>query len=150
TTYFIVMDADGQHPPRIVSSIFSKLASGYDIVIASRETVEPEWPLLRRGISHLGSILGKVSLAVRGVSVWQHDILSGFFGVRTEFWQEMVEKASGSHFRRAGYKCLFDFLKLIGRDTNIAAVPYIFATRKADSSKICWRICAEYIRAILS
>lgn len=148
TPYFLVMDADGQHPVEGVAKIASGLESGLDLVVASRTSIEDEWSRGRRVISLLGTALGKMTLWLRGKSWPRYDVLSGYFGCRTTYWRQVVERAESKRvFEPQGYKVLFDFLKQLPRGAAVGQVGYHFHTRQADVSKIHWRVYWHFIRA---
>jgi len=108
TGYFVVMDADGQHPYEKVQDIVNVLRLGGGLVIASRVEVEKKWPFLRKSLSYFGTLLGKTSLLLRGKNYLSYDILGGFFGCELNSWNECIPDRSGKkHFRPKGYKVLF-------------------------------------------
>jgi len=148
TRYFVVMDADGQHPYEKVQDIVNMLRLAGGLVIASRVEVEKKWPFSRKVISCLGSVLGKISLLARGKNFLNCDILGGFFGCELNSWNECIPDRSGrKRFRPKGYKVLFDFLKLTPNDLKIEEAYYKFATRRAEISKINPKIYLEFIKS---
>lgn len=78
TKYFVVMDADSQHPPEKIEEIVNVLRLGNKLVIASRVGIDA-WPLSRRVISYIGGLIGKGSLLLKGKNYVPYDILGGFF-----------------------------------------------------------------------
>ena len=148
TKYFVVMDADGQHPPGKVRDVVNLLRTGNRLVVASRVEVEEEWSFSRRVISFVGTLVGKISLLSRGKKYLVYDVLGGFFGCHTKFWKKSISyKTKLKHFRLRGYKILFDFLKSAPSKMAIEEVYYKFETRKAEVSKINFKIFLEYIRS---
>lgn len=149
TEYFVVMDADWQHPPEKIKDIVIILRSGKKLIIASRAEVEEGWGLVRRLISYAGTIIGKISLLLRGKNYLRYDILGGFFGCDTFFWNECVSASKRDSFMLRGYKILFDFLKCAPSRVDVGDVRYKFQTRKSESSKISLKIYFEYLKSCL-
>lgn len=150
TEYFVVIDADGQHPPEKIKDVVNMLRLENDLIIASRAEVESEWSLLRKAISGSGTLIGKISLLLRGKKYPSYDILSGFFGGRLKSWKQTVaDKLVRNRFRSKGYKVLFDFLKQVPDNLRIKEVYYRFETRKAEISKINLRVYLEYIKSCI-
>lgn len=151
TKYFIVMDADGQHPWQAVGDLINHLRLGDKLVISSRIKVAGEWPLGRKIVSYLGTALGKLSLLMKNKVYLSYDILSGFFGAETIFWKEIAfHKDNISKFRLKGYKVLFDFLKIMSGDVRFGEVYYEFNARKKASSKLNSKVYLEYLKSALT
>lgn len=149
TKYFIVMDADNQHPWETVKEIVDGLKKGSKLVTASRKKVEGYWSISRKSASYLGNFLGKLSLLIRGKMYLGYDILTGFFGAETTFWKEIVfDKNKRANFRPKGYKVLFDFLKIVPNKVSVKNVHYIFGARKKGSSKINISVYIEFMKAV--
>jgi len=149
--YFIVMDADSQHPWEVVKEIVDNLEQGAKLVIASRKKVEGRWSIFRKSLSYLGNILGKVSLLARGKRYITYDVLTGFFGIETAFWKRLVfEQNNFVHFRLKGYKVLFDFLKVAPNKILVKNVSYVFNSRRTGFSKLNRKIYIEFLRALFS
>ena len=149
--YFMVMDADTQHPWEAVKEITDNLKQGIKLIIASRKKVIGRWPISRKSISYLGNILGKISLLIRGKRYIGYDMLTGFFGVETNFWKRIVFAENNFiHFRLKGYKIIFDFLKVIPHKTPVKNIYYIFNTRRRGSSKLNKKIYIEFLKALFS
>ena len=148
TEYFVVMDADGQHPYEKVEDIVNMLRLGDGLVIASRVEVEDKWPLLRKILSYCGTLLGKTSLLLRGKNYLSYDVLGGFFGCDLKSWKQAVVNDNAKKcFRPKGYKVLFDFLKLLPDSLKIEEVYYKFATRRAEVSKINLKVYMEFVKS---
>jgi len=149
TKYFIVMDADNQHPWERVRDIMDGLAEGSRLVAASRKIVEGRWPVLRKSISYLGNFLGRFSLLIRGKKYFSYDVLTGFFGADTSFWKEWVFDKNGLvDFRPKGYKIIFDFLKASPGNIAVKNIHYVFGERKTGASKLNNRIYMEFLKAV--
>lgn len=150
TKYFVVMDADGQHPHEKIEEIVNILRLDGKFVIASRIEIEEEWSLSRRLISCAGSVLGKIALLLRGKNYLDYDILSGFLGCESMFCQGVLsDKSNSKRFRLKGYKVLFDLLKCAPRGLRVEEVYYRFETRKAEISKINIKVYLEYIKSCI-
>ncbi|MCK4464065.1 MAG: glycosyltransferase, partial [Candidatus Omnitrophica bacterium] len=148
--YFVVMDADGQHPYGKVGDIVNLLRFEGGLVIASRVVVEKKWSFLRKLLSYCGTLLAKSSLILRRKNYLSYDVLGGFFGCDLKSWNECVPDGSvKKHFRLKGYKVLFDFLKLPSTNLKMEEVFYKFATRRANVSKINIKIYLEFLKACL-
>ena len=148
TEYFIVMDADGQHQTKKIEEIINILRLGSSMVIASRAKVQQKWGIIRMALSYLGTMIGKISLSVRGKKYINYDILGGFFGCQTRFWKRsLAHTFRERHFRLRGFKILFDFLKHLPKGVVIEEIYYKFGIRNANVSKINWRVNLEYLKA---
>lgn len=150
TRYFVVMDADGQHPWQKVGELINQLRLGSALVICSRVKVQGKWPLPRKILSYAGTFFGKISLLIRNKTYLSYDILTGFFGAEVDFWNKIVQNnANAGKFRMKGYKVLFDFLKIAPKDTSFTEIYYEFKTRKKASSKINMKVNLEYFKSLL-
>lgn len=133
TRYFVVMDADLQHPYQLVGELYRELAGGSEIAIAVRENVE-EWELYRRIISRSMFFIGYMVLSLRRGET-SRDIFSGFFGMKTARFM-MIYNRNRRRFVGQGYKLLFDLLKCMPRaSVPIAEIPYTFHARRNGRSK---------------
>ena len=52
-----------------------------------------------------------------------------------------------NRFMLKGYKVLFDFLKVAPRELQVEEVYYKFATRRADVSKINFKVYLEFLKS---
>jgi dolichol-phosphate mannosyltransferase len=149
TEYFVVMDADCQHPFARIEEILNYLRLGKLIVVCSRVRVVGHWPLLRKITSYGATFLAKMSLIMRGYHNFSYDVLTGFFGVRTSFWKKQLNlHGEGKSFVLKGYKVLFDFLKIIPEDTEVGEVYYEFLVRTRGSSKMTLSIYWEFLKSV--
>jgi dolichol-phosphate mannosyltransferase len=123
------MDADLQHPPEKVKEIIKKLED-YDVVVGTRKGIPKNWPFTRRLMSKTATLLARLRL-MRSIK----DPLSGFFGVRTDLFKEVISK-KWNKFEGRGYKVLFDLLKYCPKNTSVGVVCYEFGLRRSGSSKI--------------
>jgi 2-polyprenyl-3-methyl-5-hydroxy-6-metoxy-1,4-benzoquinol methylase len=150
TPYFVVMDADGQHPYEKVEDVVNMLRLGGGLVIASRAEVERNWPFFRKAASYIGTSFGKTSLLLRGKKYLSYDVLGGFFGCDVTSWRQTASSSDAKmRFRARGYKVLFDFLKLAPNSLRIEEVYYRFATRRAEVSKLNLKVYVEFLKSCL-
>lgn len=136
--YFIVMDADLQHPPELLPDIYGKLAEGTDIVIPSRFVSggsDGGLGPLRKLVSWTARVIGQVALRrLRRIS----DCTSGFFGVH----RNVVE---GAPLDPIGWKILIEVL-VKGRYRTVHELPYEFLARDAGESKMSLHEQWNYFR----
>lgn len=143
TKYNIVMDADFQHPPEKINAIHNLLKAGNDIVIGVREKIPSKWPLNRKIISLIATLLAKIRLIISGK--YTKDPLSGFFGFKTELVKNIISK---KRFELEGYKILFEILKYSPRKIKIAEFSYTFSTRAQGSSKLKKKQMICFLKAL--
>lgn len=144
TKYFLVIDGDFQHPPEKIKEIAEKLRTGHTIVVGTREKVLCKWPIQRKIISKGATLLGHARLIGRARC---KDIMSGFFGMETDLAKQLYKKHPHK-FEMAGYKILFDFLKIVPRKTKVGEVYYQFGLRKGGSSKIKTKHIILYLKSL--
>ncbi len=140
----IVMDGDMQHPYEKVAEIVEKLQH-CDVVVGTREQVLTDWPIHRRFMSKLAIFLGHCRLFVNGVSC--QDIVSGFFGMHTKLFQDIIAK-NYHKYELKGYKVLFDTLKYLPRGTKVYQLKYDFGLRAEGVSKINLKHVLYYFRSL--
>jgi len=133
TDFMVVIDGDLQHPPEKIPEIVRKLREGFDVVIGKRIKVLGHWAFHRQLMSKTAILMGKLRLLLKGM--WVNDVVSGFFGTRTELFKKVVSE-SENKFEPKGYKVLFDYLKNTKGKIRIGYVDYIFGLRKGGTSKI--------------
>jgi len=126
-----VMDADLQHPPELLSKMYSKVMEGYDLVVASRYgkggAIEG-WSLRRRMLSRGAMILAHMLLpTTRKVE----DVMSGFLMLK----REVIE---GVKLNPIGFKILLEIIAK-GNYNSVAEVPYTFRPRKRGKSSLGFR-----------
>jgi len=133
---FIVMDADGQHPPEHLPELIEKLKE-CDLVIGSRYVegakIE-EWSLYRYIVSRAFTIVAKIFLPpLRNIS----DVNAGFFAVKSD-----VVKRSVYEYDGYGFKILWEVI-IKGRPEKICEIPIVFRNRMAGKSKAGVKIAWE-------
>ena len=134
-----VIDADLQHPPEVTVQLWSEIARGADLAVASRHTEGggvSTWSVLRRVLSRGAQLLGLMLLP--GVLGRVSDPMSGYFMVRRE-------TIGGRRMSPLGYKIL---IEVIGRGKIrwIGEVGYVFRERTEGESKVTWRLYVDYLR----
>ncbi|NHJ00897.1 MAG: glycosyltransferase [Candidatus Heimdallarchaeota archaeon] len=145
TDYFVVLDSDFQHPPEKVIDALKLLNEGFPLVIGYR-TEFKGWSFKRRLISWGATDLGKFALFIRGRNR-PRDIMSGFFGGKTDFVQKILHENPGIIEPR-GYKILFDLLKILPKKDKIGEFPYSFQEREEGKSKIKMKHFLIYFRSL--
>jgi len=143
TRWFVVMDADFQHPPESVGGMYGLLAEGADMAVGRRHD-KTSLSFSRMLASWGANKLARSYLAVMRRPT-ADDTMSGFFGGRTDMCQEVVAK-HGRKFERAGFKVLFDILKFLPRDTVVRELEFEFSTRRAGKSKLSSGVILSILR----
>lgn len=144
TAFVVVMDGDMQHPYEKVGEIVEKLQH-CPVVVGTREQVLSDWPLHRRLMSKIAIFLGHLRLMLSGVDC--QDIVSGFFGMQTQLFKDVIVKKYDRYELR-GYKVLFDTLKYLPRGTKVYQLKYDFGLRAEGVSKINYRHILYYFRSL--
>jgi dolichol-phosphate mannosyltransferase len=145
TPFFVVMDADLQHPVSAVASLVAALRTNHaDIAVGIREKVVGDWPAHRKALSNLGRWMGRWFLRVQGKRC--SDVLSGFFAAKTALVNPLITQ-SYRRFEPKGYKILFDLLRVAPKTARIIEIPYTFNERQRGASKIHWRHLLYYFRS---
>ncbi|OGC06943.1 hypothetical protein A2230_07850 [candidate division WOR-1 bacterium RIFOXYA2_FULL_36_21] len=149
TSFFVVIDADLQHPPEKIDEMVSFLRDeSADVVVGFREKVVGDWPVHRKMLSKFGLFLGSAYLKIRGKKSCR-DVLSGFFAAKASFVKEEIEKYY-NRFELRGYKVLFDLLKFVSKEIKIMEVPYSFNERERGESKIGIKHLFYYFRSFFN
>jgi len=94
TPYFIVMDADFQHPPEKIKEFINKLPN-FDIIIGARSSLPNNWPFYRKFMSIGASSLGKIRLLMSLKTA--NDPVSGFFGGNVILCKEIIQKNNNTY-----------------------------------------------------
>ncbi len=136
----VQMDADLSHPPNKLPELARQcLATGaavgsrYD---GSRMTVE-NWPQSRMLVSRFGSLYAR---AVTGLPV--RDATGGFNGFR----RDVMERIGIDRIRSSGYSFQIELKYRAWRaGFQLREVPFVFAERRAGTSKMSKRIVLEAV-----
>lgn len=135
-----VIDADLQHPPRLLPELLAAVADGNDIAIASRYAAKDGvrgWNPLRVAISR-ASTWATVPLQRKGVRV--KDPMSGYFIVRRD-------AIDGIAFETKGFKLLLEIL-VRARIGSAREVPFHFGRRHAGKSKAGATVAFHYLHLL--
>ncbi|MFZ0631744.1 MAG: polyprenol monophosphomannose synthase [Acidobacteriaceae bacterium] len=136
-----VMDADLQHPPELLPSLWSELAAGADLVVGSRYTCGGSlrgWPPVRHLISRI-AVWMTVPVQRAGMRVC--DPMSGFFMVR----RSCIERIE---LQKTGFKILLEILSR-AEIHSVVEVPFPFGRRHAGASKAGVRVAFEYVALLV-
>lgn len=143
TPYYLVMDADFQHPPEVLKEMMQELTRGAGMVIGKRHHKQA-LKGSRRVSSDAAQSLAHLYLRLHRQPHPQ-DIMSGLFGGHTKQSQDII-KNHGRSFERKGYKVLFDLLKFVPKDLTIKEVEYQFGNRRDGSSKLSPLVITSILR----
>lgn len=137
-----VIDADLQHPPETLLSLWEEMEKGADLAVASRHVEGggvSDWSVARRFLSRGAQTLGLIILpeVIGRVS----DPMSGYFLVRRRCLLNCT-------LSPLGYKIL---VEVIGRGKVgwIAEVGYVFQERQEGESKVTKKQYIDYIRHLI-
>ncbi len=138
--YVAVMDADLQHPPKILRSMYSALESGCDMCIPSRFIPGGSDGGLgpyRKLVSWVARYIGKILLpCLRKIT----DPTSGLFMFR----RAVID---GADMRPIGWKIMVEVLAM-GTFSSVIEIPYKFQARPAGESKLSSKVTMEYLQQI--
>ena len=143
TEFFINMDSDFQHPPEAVGPAYRCLLDGADLCVGIRED--------RTALSPVRWLASWAAHFMAAMTLWlrdkkkSNDIMSGFFGGRTELYQSIIQKY-GSQMDRRGFKALFDLLKFGPCDVRICETSFVFGKRSAGESKLNKTVILSVLR----
>ena len=135
-----VIDADLQHPPEFLPQLWTAMASGVDVAVASRYAEHGSlrnWHPVRQALSRLAIGL-TWPLQQPGIRV--QDPMSGFF---------LVRRTCIRNFRMEtqGFKILLEIL-VRGNIQSVTEVPFDFGLRVAGSSKAGIKEGLDYLRLL--
>lgn len=142
--YFVVMDADFQHPINALDKLLNKLKNA-KIVIGSRKNKFYHPNIFRTLTSISATELAKIRLITKGTYI--KDPLSGFFGGETEFIRKII-KQNKKRFVLPGFKVLFDILKAAPPRSKIEEVDFILKRRERGASKVNFNIGLSYLKSL--
>lgn len=138
--YIAVMDADFQHPPAILRSMYCAMENHADICIPSRFIKggsDGGLDVFRKMVSAAARYLGKIFLpCLHDVS----DPTGGLFMFRKEI-------LCNADMHPVGWKILVEVLATC-RYERIIEIPYEFSQRNAGHSKLSMKVTFDYIRQI--
>lgn len=136
--YFVVMDADLQHPPERIPALLVPLQTGQaDFTLGSRHieggTIEGRWGFLRR-LNSWGA-----ALLARPFSGKVTDPMSGFFALSRQTFQ------SGERLTPIGYKIALELMCKC-RVNRVVEIPIHFGTRQMGESKLSLKEQLRYLQ----
>ena len=138
--YVAVMDADLQHPPKILKSMYAVMETGVDFCVPSRFIPGGSDGGLgpyRKLVSAVARYIGKILLpCLRKIT----DPTSGLFMFR----REIIE---GADMKPIGWKILVEVLATASFKT-VVEIPYKFQARPAGESKLSSKVTMEYLLQI--
>lgn len=138
--FFLVMDSDLQHDPKIIPQMLEKIRT-YDLVIASRNQEGGSYgkfSKFRKGLSFFANFISR-KILFHSVS----DPMSGYFLIRKEIFYELAPRLNPR-----GFKIL---LEILGKSRNlkISEIGYEFRTRQHGESKLNVSVVESYFLALL-
>jgi dolichol-phosphate mannosyltransferase len=147
----VVMDADNSHPPELIPEMVRTLASGYDVVIASRFVPggrEEGVPWRRRVLSRTASRLFQVLWPTRGV----RDYTTGFRAYRAGFVRRLQDAYGERMIEATGFSVMAELLlKARSLRPAVTEVPLIlrYDLKKGTSKMRVARTVREYGQLVL-
>ncbi len=138
----MVMDADLQHDPQLITKLYNAVTNGADIAVASRYIEGGsvgEWVTGRRLLSKTATWLAKWIPPVHS-----SDPMSGFFAINRASYNHIAP-----HLRPTGFKILLEVLSCLPSSSRLTEVPLQFQFRKHGESKLNLRVELEFIVQLL-
>lgn len=141
--WVVVMDADLQHPPELVTELVQAgIDREADVVVASRYTAGGQ----RGGLGSAARVA--VSSGATTLSKWAFprrlrgcsDPMSGFFAIRRD-------AVDADALRPNGFKILLEILARSPR-LRVTEVPFAFGERLTGRSKASWREGLRFVRQL--
>lgn len=143
TPFFIVMDADFQHPPSEARGLMSALADGADLCVGVRRNRQA-LGRKRMFYSQGAELLSLLYLRFIGQQS-SRDNMSGFFAGRSDLVSRCLSE-NASKLQPSGFKILFDVLKFLPPDARLSEWEYDFEARAEGESKIGSGIIISILR----
>lgn len=138
--YIAVMDADLQHPPAILRSMYAVMETGADFCVPSRFIPGGSDGGLgpyRKLVSGVARYIGKIALpSLRKIT----DPTSGLFMFR----RDVIKDAD---LRPIGWKIMVEVLAM-GTYKSVVEIPYRFQARPAGESKLSSKVTIEYLKQV--
>lgn len=147
TEYFVVMDGDLQHPPRVIPDLLESLLKGADLAIGVRLPYHENQGLHRIVFTRFATWIAKRHLLRRELSL--ADPMSGLFAGRSELVKKLL-MINSDRFQLAGYKVLFDLLRTSPVQLKVSEVPYQFGLRNTGHSKLRFSHAVSFLRSLWS
>lgn len=138
--YLACMDADLQHPPAILRSMYAAMETGADFCIPSRFIPggsDGGLNLYRKFVSGVARYIGKIFLpCLRKIT----DPTSGLF----MFKKEAIKDAK---MQPIGWKIMVEVLATADYK-SVIEIPYKFQDRTAGESKLSGKVTMEYLKQV--
>ena len=132
-----VIDADLQHPPELLPQMWEALASGTDVVVASRYAPQGS----RRNWNRFRHLLSQVAIwmtwPLQKPGIRVQDPMSGFFLLRRSCIKDIT-------LQPQGFKILLEIL-VRGNLRSAKEIPFIFGRRHAGRSKASLKVGLDYL-----
>lgn len=139
--YFVVMDADLQHPPELLPTILDRLQAGTDVVIPSRFVrggSDGGLNAFRKLVSWTARVIGQLAIArIRKIS----DCTGGYFGLKRSVVKDV-------EMDPIGWKILLEIL-VKGNYQTVHEIPYEFHSRDAGESKMSTKEQLNYLHHLV-
>lgn len=146
--YVAVIDADHQHDETILPAMLERLRHGADIAVGTRYGGEGS---SQAGFTASRQAASTVATRLAGLLTGRQltDPMSGFFMLPRALFTALAPRLS-----REGFKILLDIIvaarKPLGRQPEIAEIPYDFRARHAGESKMSALIGVQFLGLIVS
>jgi len=139
--FVALMDADLQHDEAQLPAMLRLAKTGqFDLVVGTRYAAGGSAAgLAGRGRTWLSQAGAQASRSLTGGTKLS-DPMSGFFLMRRELIDELAPRLS-----LRGYKILLDLVASAGRPLRVGEVPYRFRPRQAGSSKLGFKVGADFL-----
>ena len=141
----VVMDADGQHDPAIISPAVTLLEQrGLDLVIGSRFHAEANTTGLsaqRQLSSERANYLARLSLPSYG---HLSDLMSGFMVLRLATTRTAIRRVD-----LAGFKFLYELLSVSKSQLKVQEIPLNFRSRETGCSKLDKAIIWDWLVSLV-
>ena len=138
--FIAVMDADLQHPPEILRSMYCAMLSEADVCIPSRFIAggnDGGLNIYRKFVSAAARSIGKLIIYnLRHIS----DPTSGLFMLKRNI-------LSGAELKPIGWKICIEVMAVCSY-SKVIEIPYIFAERNQGESKLSVKVTLEYIKQL--
>lgn len=138
-----VIDGDRQHDARTLRAMLARIASGADIVVASRYMSGGSADGLDRRRGHISRVATAIARRLPGVETT--DPMSGFFMIRRDQMETLAPRLS-----RHGFKILFDIVTAGHGRLKSVDVPFAFGFRQSGDSKLDLRSVLDFLALVAS
>jgi dolichol-phosphate mannosyltransferase len=141
----VVMDGDLQHDESIVPKMIETIKhKNTDLVIGSRYIAGGS---CGDGFNNSRATASKAAtfLAQSTINTHVKDIMSGFFAIRRDCFEEIAEDISTS-----GFKILMDILTTAGASLRVTEIEYAFRKREDGVSKFDMRAMWDFVGLLIN